>query len=96
MNSLYGRFGLKPILNEFVIIDKNELDGFIDTSEINDVISLDNKYLLSFLDKCKSNNNLQKSVTSNDDLKSNVAISSATTAYSRMILAELKKKILCG
>jgi len=91
MNSLYGRFGLKPILSEFVIIDNNELDGFIDTGEINDLIILNDKYLLSFINNNKKHCNLQKSIASTDDLKSNIAIASATTAYSRIVLAEIKK-----
>jgi hypothetical protein len=32
MNSLYGRFGLNPILPENILIDKDDLDDFIDSS----------------------------------------------------------------
>jgi len=91
MNSVYGRFGLKPILNEFIIIDKDDLDDFIDTSDINELFYLENKILLSFLDKNKINNNLQKSIASSEDIKSNIAVARAVTAYSRIVLSEIKK-----
>jgi len=92
MNSLYGRFGLNPLLNDTAIIDKSELDGFIDSSEINELIEFDNKYLIQFINNDKAEQFLQGTIAS--EIKSNVAISSAITAYSRIILSNIKKYCL--
>jgi DNA polymerase type B, organellar and viral len=89
MNSLYGRFGLNPLLPETLIIDKNELDDFVDHSEINELIDLDTKYLIQFLDNKKVDSFLNGS--SLEDVKSNIAIASAITSYSRIHLNEIKK-----
>jgi DNA polymerase elongation subunit (family B) len=91
MNSLYGRFGLNPILPENILIDKNDLDDFIDTSEINELIEFDNKFIFSYLNKNKIENSLTSSVANDFDIKSNVAIASAITAYSRVVLSKIKK-----
>jgi hypothetical protein len=36
----YGRFGLGRILSESIIIYKNEIDAFVDSKEIHDLIDL--------------------------------------------------------
>ena len=92
MNSLYGRFGLNVLLSEFTIINKTELDRFVDYNEILELIDLDDKFLMGFI----ANDKLDGSLISNlvNDVKSNIAISSAITAYSRMVLADIKKYCL--
>jgi len=47
MNSLYGRFGLNIILSNFMIINKSELDELVDNVEINELIDLNTKFLIS-------------------------------------------------
>lgn len=88
MNSLYGRFGLNIILNNYIIINKNELDDFIDFNEINDLIDIDDNFLMSFIDKNIIKNSFLSSST---DIKSNIAIASAITAYARIELSKIKK-----
>jgi len=46
-----------------------ELDGIIDNNEINELIDIDNKFLLGYIKKNKINNNLQKSISSSNDMK---------------------------
>jgi hypothetical protein len=92
MNSLYGRFGLNPILNNNIIINKDELDEFVDTSVINEIIDFDDKLLVGLIHKDKISNNLQETFA--QEIKSNVAIASSITAYSRMVLSNIKKYCL--
>jgi DNA polymerase type B, organellar and viral len=89
MNSLYGRFGLNPLLPETNIIDKEMLEDFVDQGEISELIELGDKYLISFLSNNKVDSFLNGS--SIEDVKSNIAIASAITSYSRIHLAEIKK-----
>jgi len=46
MNSLYGRFGLSPVLPESMIISNNELDKLVDLGEISELIDFDDDSLL--------------------------------------------------
>lgn len=91
MNSLYGRFGLNIILNNFIVIEKNELDDLVDHNVINDLIDLDHKFLISVLDDSFENSLISSFDT---NVKSNIAVASSITAYSRMILADIKKYCL--
>jgi hypothetical protein len=89
MNSLYGRFGLKTVLPETEFIDKNELGKYEEISnEILDVIEFDGKFLISYISNNSIENDNMDSIES--PVMSNVAIASSITAYSRMIMAELK------
>jgi DNA polymerase elongation subunit (family B) len=88
MNSLYGRFGLNPLLPESQIIDKDMLDDFIDSSEILELLEFDDKLFIQYIDENKIKNfNNDKMV---GEINSNIAIASAITAYSRMIMADIK------
>jgi DNA polymerase type B, organellar and viral len=82
MNSLYGRFGLNPLLPETIVIDKNDLDDFVDSSEISDLIDLGDKFIIQFLSRNKIE--LFNSALIATESNSNIAIASAITAYSRM------------
>jgi uncharacterized protein YcnI len=52
MNSLYGRFGMKPEMENHVIIDSNLSDKYYDKYIVTNSISLDksDKELISFFD----------------------------------------------
>jgi hypothetical protein len=89
MNSLYGRFGLKTILPETEFIDKSLLSKYEEISnEILEVLEFDDKLLIQYI----SENNILNDDNDdfNSDMKSNIAIASSITAYSRMVMAEFK------
>jgi hypothetical protein len=92
MNSLYGRFGLNPLLPDTLIIDKDSLDKFIDSSEIVELIEFEDKLLIQYIEENKIGNydNEELDVVNN----SNVAIASAITAYSRITMAKIKRYCL--
>jgi DNA polymerase type B, organellar and viral len=92
MNSLYGRFGLNPLLPETQIIDKDMLDDFIDYCEISELIEFDSKILLQYLDENKIKNFNNDKMEG--EISSNIAIASAITAYSRMTMADIKNYCL--
>nr|YP_009710567.1 DNA polymerase type B [Amanita pseudoporphyria]QFZ98516.1 DNA polymerase type B [Amanita pseudoporphyria] len=80
MNSLYGRFGLKPALSQFSMVDTHLIDTFI----------LENKLHVSdIIEMIDSNKSFIVSNKVIDTLDINVAISSAITAYARTIMAPL-------
>ncbi len=56
MNSLYGRFGLNPLLPENQFIDKDLLKDFISTAEITDIIEFDDKLLIQYIDQSNLEN----------------------------------------
>jgi hypothetical protein len=82
MNSLYGRFGLKPIMQEYNLLDRNEIETFLNQKSINmecnDILDMD--------ETNKSFVILNKEKT---ELNISVAIASAITAYSRIIMAPI-------
>ena len=92
MNSLYGRFGLNPLLPDTLIIDKDSLDKFLDSSEIVELIEFEDKLLIQYIEENKIGNydNEELDVVNN----SNVAIASAITAYSRITMAKIKRYCL--
>lgn len=84
LNSLYGRFGMEPIINKQKFVDFNELTKLMkkfNNQEL-DFIKLDDSYFVIYPDI-----NLIK----NDIHKVNISIASAVTAYARMHMAKLKK-----
>ena len=70
-----------------MIIDKNDLDDYVAHCEMNELIDLGNKFLIKIL----SSNKIENFNFSSSAIDSNIAIASATTSYSRMILADIKK-----
>ncbi len=78
MNSLYGRFGLRPELHEFRILDNLLIDTIHLENNLDDIIE--------FPDTNKSMLVINKNM---DNLNISVAIASAITAYARMIVAPI-------
>jgi DNA polymerase elongation subunit (family B) len=82
MNSLYGRFGMKPIINIQTFIERNQLDKIKNKFEINELIDLDNDgFFISYLDP----------LLIEEEQKSSNGIASAVTAYSRVHMQEIKQ-----
>jgi hypothetical protein len=85
MNSLYGRFGMDVNLSNNIILSNSEIKNFIDDYTIvEDIIDLKNgKSLVVY----KSN-----VIINDDDINNgamvNIAIASAITAYSRIIMSK--------
>jgi len=78
MNSLYGRFGLKPELQDIRILDSS----LIDTIQLeNDIIDI-----IEFPNTNKSMVIINKIM---DNLNASVAIASAITAHARLIVAPI-------
>lgn len=84
LNSLYGRFGMNTQCITTKIIDADQLDALMDKNVIDNISHLDgDKIMIDILDPSidydsdMSKNNFRQS-------KSNVAIASAITAYSRI------------
>jgi len=81
MNSLYGRFAMKPIYTDQMFVNKNQLIKLIEKYEIIDLIDLkNNDFFCSFINP----NNFDK------DLKISIGIASAVTAYSRVYMSKFK------
>ena len=80
MNSLYGRFGLKNTLQEFNLLDINEIETFLSLKNIDcsDILEIDGTNKIFLI--------LNKIV---HDLNSSLPIASAVTAYARMRLAPI-------
>ena len=82
MNSLYGRFGMKPILNIQKFIDTNQLDKIKIDFKIDEMIDLDkNGFFISYIDP-----RLEE-----EEQKSSVGIASSVTAYSRIHMQKIKE-----
>jgi hypothetical protein len=79
MNSLYGRFGLKNTLQEFNLLDKDEIENFLHNKE-------NCKDILEFDDTNKAFVIIDKLVNS---LNSSLPVVSAVTAYARMRMAPI-------
>jgi hypothetical protein len=81
MNSLYGRFAMKPIFTDQVFVNKNQLNKLIEKYEIIELIDLnDDNFFCSFINP----KNFDK------DLKISIGIASAVTAYSRVYISKFK------
>ena len=92
MNSLYGRFGMDPDFETFLIIDSEELDNYLNKFEVKDFKELNNnKILISYLDKNKIENSKFKTAKSNKNVS--ISIPSAITAYARIFMSQYKNNI---
>jgi hypothetical protein len=81
MNSLYGRFAMKPIYTDQVFINKKQLTKLIEKYEVIDLIDLkDDNFFCSFINP----KNLDK------ELKISIGIASAVTAYARVYMSHFK------
>lgn len=97
MNSLYGKFGMDPdlALNKFYIVNDIELDNLMNDKSIIILtdpivlnISIDNSsnYLVST--SFKSTKSDDDDLNNSSSLNVNIAIASAITAYSRIIMSQ--------
>jgi hypothetical protein len=80
MNSLYGRFGLKNILQEYNLLNINEIETFLSMKNIecNDILDIE-----------ETNKAFIISDKMVDGLNSSLPIASAVTAYARMKMAPI-------
>jgi len=87
LNSLYGRFGMRDIFNIIKIVSKEQLDILIDNNnQIEDVIDLDNHFIVKIFNKFDEDNETQIKKKYNV----NIAIASAVTAYARIYMSQFK------
>jgi hypothetical protein len=91
MNSLYGRFGMDQYLLETSIINKNDktLINYIEKTNIEDIIELDNKLLIQYLPKNYDKLFFQENL----DVNISIAIASSVTAYSRILMYQYKNNL---
>jgi hypothetical protein len=84
MNSLYGRFAMKPIYTDQVFVNKNIFLKLAEKYEIIDFLDLkDDEFFCSFINP----DNLDK------ELKISIGIASAVTAYSRVYISQFKNNL---
>lgn len=89
LNSLYGRFGMAPVVENHMIIDDEDLDKFSLKFDITDVKDFENgKNLISYFEK--ESTKFIDSDAREDRLNINVAIASAITAYARTYMYDFK------
>src|ERR1700694_1370780 len=89
LNSLYGRFGMAPVVENHMIIDDEDLDKFSLKFDITDVKDFENgKNLISYFEK--ESTKFKDSDAREDRLNINVAIASAITAYARTYMYDFK------
>jgi hypothetical protein len=81
MNSLYGRFGLSPILERNTFIEEDN------SSLINKIDFKNGSSLFSYLDHKNTNMNNESNL-----LDVSTPISMITTAYARIFMSEFKIK----
>jgi hypothetical protein len=99
MNSMYGRFGMKPSILETHIWNQDQIDSLEPYWELQSALSYGELYLVSIqLNKDKfielqGQASLKKMLT-NLSNKTNVAIAAAVTAYSRIIINQFKLEAL--
>ena len=102
MNSLYGRFGMNPELENYTIIDNDELDTYFSQYIIKNIIHLNsknldnndnNKLLISYLNK-NSEDKLNNFTHFNGKSKKipniSVPIAAAITANARIFMSQFK------
>lgn len=83
MNSLYGRFAMKPIISKTQLIDKEEFSDFIETNIIESCDDIDkNNLLITYKPKVEIDGELEYS--------NSIAIASAITAYARVFMSQFK------
>nr|WVH38143.1 DNA polymerase [Poriella subacida] len=98
LNSLYGIFGRKQETIKTITIDNSNLESYLVTHTIKNIIPIDNdKSILLIIDKVNIDllNELNNHVEDNDKsikptIKSNVAIAAAITAYARIKMIPYK------
>jgi hypothetical protein len=91
MNSLYGRFGMNPLMENHMILPANEASKYHEDDSdkwiVSNIIDLKNgKELISFFDlkdSLKDDNNKRK-------INISIPISSAITSYSRIFMSYFK------
>ena len=83
MNSLYGRFAMKNIKNNYSFLDKSEFFKLLenDQIEIENYIDLNDSLFVNFVDNSQLDN----------DSKSSISIASAVTAYARTVMYNVIK-----
>ena len=83
MNSLYGRFAMKNIKNNYSFLDKSEFFKLLenDQIEIENYIDLNDSLFVNFVDNSELDN----------DSKSSISIASAVTAYARTVMYNIIK-----
>ena len=83
MNSLYGRFAMKNIKNNYSFLDKSEFFKLLENSliEIENYIDLNDSLFVNFVDNSQLDN----------DSKSSISIASAVTAYARSYMYNIIK-----
>jgi hypothetical protein len=88
LNSLYGRFAMKPIttITKYISRDEN-IFNFLEKFEIHDYIEIDNDILLL------SYSSKNEEITF-EDFKNSISIASAVTAYSRVFMSKFKNNQL--
>lgn len=88
LNSLYGKFGTEPVMENHIILDSKKAKGYHDKYVVTNVIDLgNNKELLSYFkpdNKFTENNKPSSKNTS-------IAVALAITAYARIHMSHLKK-----
>lgn len=97
MNSMYGRFGMHSILDRTIIIPSSKVADFEREYSIQKEIRFENNSLISYtikdLPKMLGNNSLSikfKEFIDSLPGRTNEAIASAVTAYSRMLINQAK------
>ena len=105
MNSLYGRFGMKPVLPVTKIVDKKEYNEIQAIYDILDQTVLNEKIIIVFIKKpvlekldllkkfnliTESKYNILKSELSNKSFFTPIQIASAITSYARIIVYKYK------
>ena len=83
MNSLYGRFAMKNIKNNYSFLDKSEFFKLLenDQIEIENYIDLNDSLFVNYIDNSELNN----------ESKSSISIASAVTAYARTVMYNVIK-----
>jgi hypothetical protein len=94
MNSLYGRFAMKPINHISKYIDRDEdIFNFIENNIILDYQDIDKETIfISYQPKNKDN--IEGTEGGGDDFKNSIAIASAVTSYSRVFMSQFKNESL--
>jgi hypothetical protein len=88
MNSLYGRFGMNPIMENHIIVNDKDSKIYLENYNITDVLNLNNgKILISYL-----TNNFENESDFNKDssLNISVSISAAIAAHARLYMYKFK------
>lgn len=91
INSLYGKFGMSPYKVDHVIVDSNQALDFYNNEfiDIQDVISLGDKELISCFEKVDHSNPKFK-----PDMNISLPIAIAVTSYARIHMSKMKLELL--